>query len=347
MTEPDWTTPDWTTPGCHPVLPGVHRIPLPMPQDGLRAVNVYAVEGPDGLALVDAGWRVPGALEVLGAALASIGRDLSEVRDVVVTHVHRDHYTLAPDLRRAVGTRVHLGAGEAVGLGLVRELGCNDPVSSFEQLARAGAGELVDAVRILVAAEEWTASDWEDPDHWLEPGTFGLVGREVEVVATPGHTRGHVVLHDLAAGALFTGDHVLPTITPSIGFELGDWELPLGRYLESLELLLGRADAVMLPAHGAPGGSVHERVRELLAHHDRRFARTVAAVGEEGASTGLAVAGRLGWTRRERAFAELDTFNQMIATCETMAHLDVLVDRGVLTASCDGTVARFAVAADR
>ncbi|WP_246056940.1 MBL fold metallo-hydrolase [Nocardioides eburneiflavus] len=341
------TDPDWTAPGCHPVLPGIHRIPLPMPQDGLRAVNVYAIEGPDGLALVDAGWRVPGALDVLGAALASISRDLSEVRDVVVTHVHRDHYTLAPALRRAAGTRVHLGAGEAVGLGLVRDLGGNDPVSSFEQLARAGAGDLVDAVRILGAGEEWNGSDWEDPDHWLEPGMLALAGREVEVVPTPGHTKGHVVLHDLVAGALFTGDHVLPTITPSIGFELGDWELPLGRYLESLELLLLRADAVMLPAHGAPGGSVHQRVRELLSHHDQRFARTVSAVAEAPGSTGIDVAGRLGWTRRDRPFDGLDPFNQMIATCETMAHLDVLAERGLLSVAYDGPVARFAVAAGR
>ena len=36
-------TADWQEPGAHPVAPGIHRIPLPLPQDGLRAVNVYAV----------------------------------------------------------------------------------------------------------------------------------------------------------------------------------------------------------------------------------------------------------------------------------------------------------------
>lgn len=341
------TVADWTAPGCHPVLPGIHRIPLPMPQDGLRAVNVYAIEGPEGVALVDAGWRVPGALDALGAALAEIGRTLADVRDVVVTHVHRDHYTLAPALRRTAGARVHLGAGEAAGLALVRELGGNDPVSSFAQLVRAGADGLVDAVRALVATEEWCASDWEAPDHWLADGTLRLAGREVAVVPTPGHTKGHVVLHDPAAGVMFTGDHVLPTITPSIGFELGDWELPLGRYLGSLELLLDRPDAVMLPAHGAPGGSVHGRVRALLEHHDRRFAQTLAAVEDAAGSTGLDVARRLGWTRRARPFGALDTFNRMIAVCETMAHLDVLVDRGVVAASREGDVERFVRAGAR
>jgi hypothetical protein len=41
------------------------------------------------------------------------------------------------------------------------------------------------------------------------------------------------------------------------------------------------------------------------------------------------------WTRRGRAFASLDPFNQMIAICETMAHLDVLADRGQLVAAAE------------
>ena len=45
---------DWTEPGLFTVAPGVHRIPLPLPNDGLRAVNVYAIESGDDLVLVDA-----------------------------------------------------------------------------------------------------------------------------------------------------------------------------------------------------------------------------------------------------------------------------------------------------
>lgn len=338
------TIEDWTSPGCFEVSPGLHRIPLPMPQDGLRAINVYLVESPDGVALVDAGWHVPEAYGVLVTALAECGRAPAEVADVFVTHVHRDHYTLAPELRRRHGTRVHLGAGEAEGLRLVGELGGNDPVDSFRQLRRADAGDLVEPVRDLVRDEPWSSGDWEEPDHWLVGGPVRVAGRELQVVPTPGHTKGHVVLHDVAAEVMFTGDHVLPAITPSIGFELGDWDLPLGHYLDSLALLLERPDAAMLPAHGLPGGSVHERVADLVAHHERRFDRTLAAVRDLGPCSGLEVATRLGWTRRERAFADLDTFNRMIAVCETMAHLDVLVLRGEVLMTPDGAVDRFEVA---
>lgn len=343
MTSPVLPPEDWTAPGCYPVAPGVHRIPLPMPQDGLRAVNVYAVEGPDGVALIDAGWRVPGNLALLEAALRTIDVRLEELRDVYVTHVHRDHYTLGTELRRATDARIHLGAGERPGVELIQQRADNQPVSSLRELRRAGAPELVAAVVPLVAAEPFDAQDWASPDHWLDPGPLTVAGRRMEAIAVPGHTKGHLVFRDLATGHLFTGDHVLPTISPSIGFELGEWDLPLGRYLDSLELLLHQPDATMLPAHGHPGGSVHRRVRELLAHHDERLAQTSKHVADS-AATGLQVAEALTWTRRERTFASLDPFNQMIAVCETMAHLDVLVDRGAAVATFRESVAFFTTA---
>ena len=60
---------------------------------------------------------------------------LDDVSAVFVTHIHRDHYTLAVELRRQVGARVHLGRAEAPGLRAVRELGSNVPVSSLRELA--------------------------------------------------------------------------------------------------------------------------------------------------------------------------------------------------------------------
>jgi glyoxylase-like metal-dependent hydrolase (beta-lactamase superfamily II) len=309
--------------------------------DGLRAVNVYVLTHDDGIALIDAGWAVPGAVEQLAAGLREIGRDLAEIRDIYVTHIHRDHYTLGPELRRRIGARVHLGAPEAPGVAAINELASNVPASSIDQLRRAGAFDLVDTMEHSTADEPWRACDWEPADHWLEPGPISIGRRTLEAVATPGHTKGHLVFHDVEGGLLFTGDHVLPTITPSIGFELGEWELPLGRYLDSLRLLLDRPDAWLLPAHGDVADSVHKRVEQLLAHHDRRLGQTATALWSGGPSTGIEVAARLTWTRRERPFETLDDFNQMIAVCETMAHLDLLVATGRLRRTTVRGVDRF------
>jgi glyoxylase-like metal-dependent hydrolase (beta-lactamase superfamily II) len=219
------------------------------------------------------------------------------------------------------------------------------PVTSLQQLRRSGDPTLADTIEARTAAEEFDAEAWEKPDSWLDPGEYAVGARVIEAVATPGHTKGHLVFHDLAEGLLFAGDHLLPTISPSIGFELGEWDLPLASYLSSLEHMLERPDAVLLPAHGAPGPSAHARATELLEHHETRLTETVEALDRHGSSvTASQVARVLTWTRRRRAYADLDDFNRMIATCETIAHLDVLVARGRATVLDEQAGALFSLA---
>ena len=336
------TAQEWSDPGCFPVAPGVHRIPLSMPNDGLHAVNVYAIETATGLVLIDGGWRVASAVSELDDALGLIGRAAHEITDVFVTHVHRDHYTFAVELRRRHGSTVHLGTHERPSLEGIGKLNSNVPESSLRELGRSGAPELAAAVEHVAAGEPFEPGDWEMPDAWLTDQPINLGDRTLQVVPTPGHTKGHVVFHDLKNGLVFSGDHVLPTITPSIGFELGEWDLPLGHYLDSLDLLLERPDARLLPAHGDPTSSIHSRVSDLLEHHRLRLADTGEAVSAaSGPVTALYVAERLGWTRRNRHFTELNDFNRMIATCETIAHLDLLVARGTLAVMSRDGVDQF------
>ena len=279
----DTARPDWWTPGCFEAAPGVHRIPLAMPNDGLRAVNVYAIETSDGLVLIDGGWHVPGtASRAAMLALRSIGRELEDVSAVFVTHIHRDHYTLAVELRRQIGARVHLGRAERLASELCGSWAATCRSPRCASCARAGAADLA-VGRRAHRTEPFDAADWEDPDGWLDAGPLDLGSRQLEVVPTPGHTKGHVVFHDVESGLMFTGDHVLPTITPSIGFELGDWGRPLADYLDSLGLMMSRPDAMMMPAHGHPGGS-RPRPR------DRCSWRTMTNVSDEILST---------WRRRQ------------------------------------------------
>jgi len=316
----------WAQSGAQTVRPGVHRVPLPLPDDGLRAVNVYVLEEDDGLVLIDGGWSIPESRKALEEALAGLGHDLAEITHILVTHSHRDHYTQAVELRRLLGSRVYLGSGERLSLELLGELRTDQPVGSLRTLRRAGALELADRIEAMDHGG-FDPAVWEAPDRWLGAEELRFGARTLRVVPTPGHTRGHVVYLDEARGLLFSGDHVLPHITPSIGFELGDAGLPLGDYLASLQLMTTLADAALLPAHGPVGDSVHHRVGELLAHHDDRLAETLAVLGGRTLDA-HAVAGELGWTRRKVPFEDLNPFNQMLAVNETAAHLDVLVARG-------------------
>ncbi len=320
----------WTDPGAWPVAPGVHRIPLPLPMDGLRAVNVYAIETDDGLTLIDGGWAIEEARSLLESSLASIERKVDEITHFLVTHVHRDHYTQAITVRREFGSHVSLGLGDKPTLDLIFDDDLeHDP---HPQMFRdAGAFDL---------AEQWY--DWSKkmnpdqfiwgyPDTWLtEDHTIAVGERTIDAVSTPGHTQGHFVFADKGGGLLFAGDHVLPTITPSIGFEPVLAVQPLGDFLNSLAKVRALPDLLLLPAHGPVAPSSHARVDELVAHHDVRLDLCREAL-VAGAQTSYEIAKQLPWTRHATNFKDLDVFNSSLATLETKAHLELLVARGELS----------------
>ena len=83
---------------------------------------------------------------------------------------------------------------------------------------------------------------------------------------------------------LFAGDHVLPHITPSIGFEPAARPGALTRFLTSLAALRAEPDRLLLPAHGPVAPSVHARIDELVAHHDKRLDEIAAAVVAGGST---------------------------------------------------------------
>jgi glyoxylase-like metal-dependent hydrolase (beta-lactamase superfamily II) len=330
----------WTEPGVEDLGGGVHRIPLPLPMEGLRAVNVYAIADSGGVDLIDAGIALVPAREQLAAGLGQIGYEFGDIRNFFVTHIHVDHYSLAIELRRDFHSLVSLGEQERANLIATRELvnGNGNRFFGIDGLRRLGAMELV-AELSAQDRRPPAVIDWEDPDRWLTDGTdLDLRTRTLRAVHTPGHTRGHLVFHDAGARIMFAGDHVLPHITPSIGFEAAGNRMALSDYLASLARTLALPDARLLPAHGPVTASTHERVHELLAHHDSRLSETLGAV-QAGHATPFEVAKAIKWTRRHRDFADLDLFSQVQAVNETAAHLEVLAVRGQVThsASPEGT----------
>jgi len=327
----------WAEPGVHPVAPGVHRIPLPLPMDGLRAVNVYVLETDDGLTLIDGGWAIEESRTLLEKSLAVLGHGLADIGRFLVTHVHRDHYTQAVTVRREFGSHVSLGLGDKPTLDLILEPGASTADPHVRMLREAGATRIANGWEKYGADARPDLSQWEYPDTWLDGDHQIPVGtRVLDAVHTPGHTQGHYVFADHTAGLLFAGDHVLPRITPSIGFEPVLADQPLGDFLGSLAKVRAMPDLTLLPAHGPVAPSVHARVDELVAHHDQRLDHCREAVQAEP-GTAYDVARRLTWTRHEHALDDLDLFNAALATLETRAHLELLVARGEMrTSPADG-----------
>src|SRR5207249_6410409 len=121
------------------VRPGLWSVPVPIPNNPLRYVYVYAFETDDGTYLVDAGWNTDEAYATLCAGLIQAGTGIDEVRGVLVTHIHPDHYGLAGRVREASGAWVGLHPADAA---LIQDR-YDDPTELLERvgawLRRTGA----------------------------------------------------------------------------------------------------------------------------------------------------------------------------------------------------------------
>lgn len=323
----------WTAPGAYAIAPGVHRIPLPLPTDGLLAVNVYLIGTSDGLTCIDGGWAIPESRTLFEDSLRSLGHHPRDITSFLVTHVHRDHYSQAVALRSEFG-RAAVALGERERDALEAVLDGRGSVGFVDRLPRCGAPDLATRWAKVRMEGNPDPRTWDWPDRWLS-GDFAMeVGdRTLHAVHTPGHTEGHYVFADLEAGLLFSGDHVLPAITPSVGFTAGltgaAERRPLGEFLGSLAKVQTLPDLRLLPAHGGAERRSHERVAELMAHHDARLELCLAAV-VAGLVTAADVAAALSWTRHEHQLKDLDSFNAGLAVMETSLHLYLLEARGEL-----------------
>jgi glyoxylase-like metal-dependent hydrolase (beta-lactamase superfamily II) len=305
------------------------RIPLPL-HDGLKAVNCYGLIAEDGIVLIDPGQAGAQTRSALSDGLSALGCLVDDVNRVLVTHAHRDHATIAFTLRTEWSFQVMIGADEHDTIEALQVRKPADPIAQLALLRTAGAENVADALPVI--DPHFDSAEWQRPDFYLADREVVRVGADqLLVVHTPGHTRGHVMFHDATNNRLFSGDHVLPHITPSLAFEQIPLANPLRSFLESLHVVLDLPDAELLPAHGPTGGSSHARAQQLIEHHEQRLEDCAQFVADAGESDGYSIAQRLKWTRRERTLDNLDTFNQTLAILETAAHLELLQTRGVLT----------------
>lgn len=319
---------DQVLPPVERVRPGLWSVPLPLPDNPLRYVLVYCWELTDGIAIVDAGWDTAESWTALNEGLAVAGYQMSDVRAVLVTHVHPDHYGMAGRIREQSDAWVALHPAEAAMLpdryanvdslvALTAEwLGrCGVPDVELRALAQASV-ELLPYIRLAT------------PDRLLEDGARVPL-REWELYAmwTPGHTAGHLCFHERQQRILLSGDHVLPRISPNISAHPQQSSNPLGRFVDSL-LRVRRLDlAEVMPAHEYRFRGMADRVDQLLAHHAQRLARIDELLVDRPGLTAWQLSELLPWSR---SWPEVGTWMRRAAVGETLAHLVLLQATGVV-----------------
>jgi glyoxylase-like metal-dependent hydrolase (beta-lactamase superfamily II) len=336
-------------PDDHPQLiePGLWRIPLPLPF-ALRSANVYLIDNGDATwTLLDAGFGLPADEAALHVGLAAAGASLADVAALILTHAHPDHVGLSRPIHEASAAPVYLLAGEETAMYRV----WSPPDGP--------AGDPLDAVAAMYAANGMTADEAAGSTgitkrlrrilriaprsaiHSLRDGDELRLGLHTyKIIWTPGHSDHHMCLLR-EDGLFFSGDHVLPGITPNIGWYPDARPDPLGDYLGALLAVRDLPVRLVLPGHRLPFAGLAARVDELRDHHRERGDQILAllAAHPDGATATTVAALLFGERLR-------DADDRRFAVVEMLAHLEHLRLTGRATHATRDSVIRYRAVTD-
>ncbi|MEF3307155.1 MBL fold metallo-hydrolase [Paenibacillus sp. GYB003] len=293
------------------------KVPLPFP---LRWVNSYVVRSGGGWTLIDPGLHTEEAERLWEAAMKQFDLPITALDGIVLTHHHPDHYGLSGWFQQRSGAKVHLskvgaeqaralwGEGETMSgtlLALFRRHGMDE--ATLEKMTDHMTGFMPQ----VSPQPELTAID---PDN-----LFSIGDRTCRPIVTPGHAAGHLCFYDEERAELFCGDHVLPQITPNVGYIPGFDEDPLSSYMRSLKEVGGLNVELAYPGHREPFRGFGARAAEIVRHHEERLAAMEAALTEPRSAFELCIA----------YFGNRLSIHQLrFALSETIAHLICLRNGG-------------------
>jgi len=309
-------------PPVEQVRPGLWSVPVPIPDNPLRYTLSYAFTADAGTQIVDPGWDSAAGRRALTDGLATAGVTLGDVTGIVVTHIHPDHHGLSGWVREQSGAWIAMHAAEAETLP-ARIWPDQEPGADQDWLRGHGVPE--DDAALLLAMDPAHVAhvlDLPEPDRFVADGErLPIAGRDVRAIWTPGHTPGHLCLHDAAAGVLLTGDHLLPRISPNISVHGAQDADPLTDYLASLARTGSFTAEEALPAHEYRFRGLDVRADALIAHHRDRGAEILQVIDGLGQPTAWTIATQLTWSR---GWAALQGMMRRMALAETVAHLHYL-----------------------
>jgi glyoxylase-like metal-dependent hydrolase (beta-lactamase superfamily II) len=275
------------------VSPLIRRVLAPNPGPFTFTGTCTYIIGRDEVAIIDPG---PGNKAHVAALVEATKGE--RVAHIVITHTHRDHAPASRALQNATGAAI---------------IGCRPYEPRHANAQFSGLD---------------SAHDMEyRPSRVLGNGeTLEGPGFTLEAVATPGHASNHLAFALREENALFSGDHVMGWSTSIVAPPDGS----MSDYMESLEKLRARREAIYWPGHGGPVREPQRYVRALIHHRHQREAAIL---------TRIKAGDKLITEMVERIYEGLDARLKGAATLSVLAHLEDLVARGAVRADGPPTLA--------
>jgi glyoxylase-like metal-dependent hydrolase (beta-lactamase superfamily II) len=302
------------------------QIQAPLPH--IRSVNIWLLCG-EPLTLVDTGPRSDEALSALEAGLAREGLRIEDIELVVPTHHHLDHTGLTATIVARSGARVAaLDRTAEYGAHYVERSAADRSFSRALMLHHGVPESVVESSEGFWDYIRNTSEAFETDLVLSDGDVITAGGRELRILARPGHSTTDALLVDERSATAFVGDHLLAGISSNA--EIVPVAEPTGsrpqtriQYLASLKQTASMPLGLLLTGHGDAVADHRRLVGRRFAEHRRRCQRILAAL-EDGPAQAYGIAKHL-WSARTVAEQPL------LVVWEVLGHLDLLLDEGTVS----------------
>lgn len=263
------------------IAPGVRWFRLPLPYQ-LDHVNIYLIEDDDGWTVLDTGLGTDACRMAWELVLSGpmTGQRLSSM---IVTHYHPDHVGLAGWLAERFGLPLSMPRPEYL-YSLALQYAPGDLGADMHRPFYGRHGLSPQATEaVLSRGHEYLRRTTGVPTtyHRIKHGDSLRIGaRAFEVITGGGHSLEQAMLSRPAERLFFAADQVIARISPNVSVHAMEPDLDaLDIYLRSLSGLRESVaqDVLVLPGHGLPFYGLHERIGELMEHHEQRCAAIAEA----------------------------------------------------------------------
>lgn len=313
------------------VAPGVRWVRMPLPFS-LKWINLWLIEDGEGWTVVDTG--IPNS-ETKGHWRTIFENELGgrPIKRVIVTHMHPDHIGLAGWMTHKWQCELWITRLEYIQCRmLVADTGREAPKAGID-FYRAAGWEQEDLDRYVERFGGFGKAVSQLPDSFrrLSDGQEIQIGdRTWRIVTGCGHSPDHACLWQPDLNVFISGDQILPRISSNVSvFPTEPEANPLQDWLDSCAKLksIVPADVLTLPSHNEPFRGAHKRLDALIEGHETGMKRVLQRLEEPKRALELFPA----------LFARpIDKDNLGMATGETIAHLNCLKGRGLVTSVHEG-----------
>lgn len=300
---------------------GLYQVTLSLPFR-LNHVHCYLARKEDAWTIIDTGLHTEKTRSEWAEAFAAHHLNPEQqVEKIILTHYHPDHFGFSGALQEWTGAPVYMseeGKRNSLSTWTEETFQRNRQFYESHGMPQDINSKLAENDRAFYSL----VRPFPQSYRLLKEGQSIQIGElYYEIIHTPGHAEGHLCFYNKEEKIFIGGDQILRKITPNISYHGYGNPNPLNQYLGSLQQLQKLDIKLLLPGHGPIFSDVHERIAEIISHHEDRLHQLHGII--RGEMTAFEACQKL----FER---ELSTHEIRFAIGETIAHLNYLVARGEL-----------------